>query len=154
MIPETLEVHQRTSLVAYVGSLYNTCVRRFRTAALLVGADLRQWPAIDRYMSTTVSLAPFSPFWGRVCERYNREIFDPQWDLWPPATIEEAFSQFVYWRLWPLIASENECVRNVLRVAESLPSKSKTQAAHALVVYIDDLTLDVDIEPRDPGYFE
>jgi hypothetical protein len=154
MIPEALEVHQRTSLVAYVGSLYETCVRRFRTAALLVGADLRQWPAIDRHMSTTVNLAPFTFFWGRVCERYNREIFDPQCDLWPPASTEEAFSQFVYWRLWPLMASENECVRNVLRVAGSLPSRSTSQAAQALSVYIDELTFHVDMQPRDPGYFE
>jgi hypothetical protein len=105
-------------------------------------------------MSTAVHLAAFSPFWGRVCERYNREIFDPQCDLWPPLAMEEAFSQFVYWRLWPLMASENECVRNILRVAGSLPSRSSTQAAQALVMYMDELTFNVDMQPRNPGYFE
>jgi hypothetical protein len=155
MIPDALETHQRTSLVPYISSLFTRCVARFRSAALLVGADMRQWPAIDRYMSTSVDLAPFADFWARVCNRYNRDVFGSQSDLWQKsADLETEFSQFIHWRLWPLVASENECARNVLRIAGSLPSKSQEQAARALVVYIDDLTFDVDMKPLDPGYFE
>jgi hypothetical protein len=155
MIPEALEIHERSSLVPYMSSLYDRCVSRFRNAALLVGADLRQWPAMDRYTSSSVDLAPFAVFWERVCKRYNCDVFDSQHDLLrKSADLQTAFSQFIHWRLWPLVASENECARNVLRVAESLPSKSKAQAARALVVYIDDLSFDVDMKPLDQGYFE
>jgi hypothetical protein len=153
MIPEAPKAHQATSMVAYVGSLYRTCLHRFRDAALLVGADLRQWPAIDAFMSTEVDLAPFSPFWGRVCDRYNCDICDPQRDLLRrSAPVEESFSQFIHWRLWRMLASENECVRNVLRGAGVLPCNHEFDAVRALIVYIDGLTFTVDMRPLDPGY--
>ena len=155
MIPEALEAHQATAMVAYVGALFQTCLRRFRDAALLVGADLRQWPAIERFMSTEVDLAPFSPLWERVCNRYNLDIYDPQCDLLlRSAPVEESFSRFIHWRLWPMVASENECVRNVLRAAGALPCKRDFDAVRALIVHIEGLTFKVEMKPLDPGYFE
>jgi len=155
MIPEGLEAHQATSMVAYVWALHQTCMRRFRGAAILVGADLRQWPAIENFMSTEVDLAPFSLFWGRVCEKYNHDVYDRQCDLLRrTAPAEESFSRFIHWRLWPMLASENECVRNMLRAAKALPCGREFDAVRALIVFIDGLTFEVDMKPPDPGYFE
>ena len=70
--------HQTASMATYVGSLSETCVRRFRESALLVGADLNQWSAIKNFFMERIYPKRLTPFWRQVCLRYNREIYNPQ----------------------------------------------------------------------------
>lgn len=165
MISLDLNAHQTASMVAYVGALAKTCVVRFRDSALLVGADLNQWPPINEFFTRRINLGRLVPFWTQVCFRYNRDVYDPQLAISFAANdimndgsegIREdvIFTRFIYWRLWPIIASENECVRNVLRSVDFLPSQNPQRAVEALVLYIDEMAFSADIYRPDPGYFE
>lgn len=165
MIPLDLNTHQTASMVAYVGALAKTCVVRFRDSALLVGADLNQWPPIKEFFTRRIDLWRLVPFWTQVCFRYNRDVYDPQAAVSFAANDiknvgrevtreDEAFSRFIHWQLWPIIASENECVRNVLRSVDFLPSKNPQRAVEALVLYIDEMAFSAEIYRPDPGYFE
>jgi len=148
-----LREHQRSSAASYLFALHECCRRRFRNAALLVGADTARWPGLDGLeKNPSYDLRPLLSFWTEVVERYNAELFDPQIDLFrgPEAQLDR-FSQFIHWRLWPVLAKENEVVRNVLRAAGSLPSKNRSRATSALVACITDLPFDLNcrIDPED-----
>lgn len=166
MISIELQNDQSRGLVPYVGALAQTCIRRFRDSALLVGANLEQWPAIKESFSRRIDLTRLAPFWSHVCLRYNRDVYDPQQAISfvteddPIKFARESmredmiFSRFIYWRLWPIIASENECVRNILRSVDFLPSQDPRRAVEALTFYIDEMAFSADIYRPDPGYFE
>ena len=165
MTSDAFRVHQRTGLVSYVGALAQTCIRRFRDSALLVGADLEQWPMMKNAYSERIDLVRLAPFWTKVCDRYNREIYEPQLSLSLPSKEllrlkeekvreEDVFSRFIHWRLWPIIASENECVRNVLRAVGFLPSQSPLCAADALAYFVEEMSFHASMYRPDPGYFE
>jgi len=132
MISDVLIYHQRVARLSYVNSLHELCARRFRDAAMLVGADLEQWPALRRWTEHRADLTHFDAAWKQVCDRYNAELYDPQLDLFLKEPPDEVFSRFVHWRLWPVLASDNECARNVLRVAGTLPCHNPADAGAAL----------------------
>lgn len=153
MIPPAFLEHQRAARVAYLGSLHERCVRRFRDAALLVGAELAQWPAVQNWPEHRAELGALGPFWTRVCERYNAGVYDPRPDLLRPDDApDDLFSRFVHWRLWPLLVSDNECTRNVLRATGSLPCRAPAAAGRALAAAMDAWLLHVEMRRPDPGY--
>jgi hypothetical protein len=165
MIPERLIQHQHFSFESYVGSLARTCIRRFRDAARLVEANLDHWPKLEKANSGRIYVYNLITFWERVCERYNRDVYDPQLILSLPGrelyhmaiehvTEEAIFSQFVHWRLWPIIASENNCCRDVLRAIEALPTKDMKRTVSHLTDYVEDMEFSADICRPEPGYFE
>lgn len=130
------------------------CLRRFTDAARLVGADLAQWPSLPSpWSDVRIDLAPLLPFWRSVCERYNRDIHDGQLDLLRDSNAPDViFSEFIHWRLWPVVVSEHECVRNVLRAVGSLPSRDRLAASNALVAFIADLEFHAAMRPSEPSY--
>ncbi len=147
-----LRAHQQAAAIAYLTALHDRCRRRFLQAAWLVGADPAQWPHLaDAGVTTSVELGALLPFWSVLCDRYRAKLFTPQSELFGPREPQiERFSQFVHWRLWPLLASENECVRNVLRATGTLPARDRTGPAGALVIYMRELRLAADIRPPEP----
>ncbi len=64
------------------------------------------------------------------------------------------FNRFIYWRLWPIIASEKECVRNILRAIDFLPNSNQQRAADALVLYVEEMKFNIDMYNPSPGYFD
>lgn len=165
MIPERLVHHQQHSFESYMAALVRTCIRRFRDAAYLVEANLDQWPKLEAANSGGIYVYYLIPFWERVCERYNRDVYDPQLKLSLPGreiyhfavehvTEEAIFSQFVHWRLWPIIASENSLCRDVLRAVEALPTKNIQRAVSHLTDYVDDMAFTSEIYRPEQGYVE
>lgn len=145
MSAATLRAHQQAAAIPYLTALHDRCRRRFLQAARLVGADPAQWPHLaGAGVTTSIEMGPLLPFWSVLCDRYRAELFTPQSELFGPREPHERFSQFVHWRLWPLLASENECVRNVLRATGTIPARDRTGPAGALVLYMRELTLAAD----------
>jgi hypothetical protein len=140
-----LQEHQFVHRLNYLHYLHDDCLQKFRSAALLVGADLRQWPHIDRFYDRTVNLSPLTGFWDIVCERYNREIFDSQRDFFVDDEPIILFSEFIYHRLWRVLVSnsESEMTRNILRAVMTIPSNDHKFAASALVHHIREMRFNV-----------
>ena len=138
---EQLQEHQFASRLNYLHSLHDDCLHKFRSAAMLVGADLKQWPNIDRFYDRTVNLSPLTGFWDVVCDRYNREIFNGQRDLFVEDDPTILFSNFIYYRLWKALVSnrESEVTRNILRAVKTLPSHDHKLAATALTHHIREM---------------
>jgi hypothetical protein len=147
-----LRAHQQAAAIAYLTALHDLCRRRFLQAARLVGADPAQWPHLaEAGVTTSVELGPLLPFWSVLSDRCRAELFTPQIELFGPREPQiERFSQFVHRCLWPLLASENECVRNVLRATGTLPARDRSGPAGALVIYMRELKLAADIRPPEP----
>ena len=145
MTLERLQEHQFASRLNYLHSLHDDCLQKFRSAALLVGADLTQWPHIDKFYDRTVNLSPLTRFWDTVCERYNREIFDSQRDLFVEDEPTILFSKFIYHRLWRALVSnrESEVTRNILRAVMTIPSNDHKLAASALVHHIREMQFNI-----------
>jgi hypothetical protein len=142
---------QQDAAATFLFSLHERCRRRFTNAARLVGADLAQWPSLTVIGAREpVDLSPLLPFWDTVRDRYMSEMFDSQMQLFGRAEPQcDQFSQFIHWRLWPRMASEDECVRNVLRVTGSLPSRDPQGASYALITYIAELPFHLTMQPLD-----
>lgn len=120
----------------------------------LIGADPAQWPRLTQPADAKVDLAPLWPFWLAMIDRYNREVFDPQTELFgEPEPQVTKFSQFVHWRVWSALAEDNECVRNVLRALRVLPSHDSQRAVNALVCFIRDVPIGTRMA-ADPGHEE
>lgn len=165
MVPNKLIEYQYFSFTSHVGALAQRCIRRFRDAAVLVGVDLSQWPMIENWASHRITFYDMRSFWDVICEKYNKEIYDPQLILsFPTSEIaifpyervgeEDLFSQFVYWKLWPIIVSDNDCVRNLIRVIEYIPSKNPARAAECLVNYVEEMNFCIKMKPDTHDYFE
>jgi hypothetical protein len=151
---QELRRHQVDSAAAYLFPLFDRCRLHFLNAVNLIGADPAQWPGLRQPADAKVDLGPLWPFWLAVIDRYNREVFDPQTELFgerePQVT---RFSQFVHWRVWPAVTGDNECVRNVLRALRVLPSHDSQRAVDALVCFIRELPIGMRLA-ADPGHEE
>ena len=137
-----------------LSSLFSMCRSRFLKSAELVGlesdaiAKLREMGYTER-----VILTPLCDAWEVLCGRYVKECYDPQSSLFvhPPLTelaqlcsVDEqadAWCSFVYHRLSGHLICDNEFVRNVLRAVNALPCKSSRDAATALRIYFNEMTL-------------
>jgi hypothetical protein len=151
---QELRRHQVDSAAAYLFPLIDRCRLRVLNAVHLIGADPAQWPGLTRAADASVDFGPLWPFWLAVIDRYNREVFDPQTELFgEPEPQLTRFSQFVHWRVWPALAKDNECVRNVLRALRLLPSHDSQRAMDALVYFIGELPIGMRLA-ADPGQEE
>ena len=147
-----LQRHQRESWIAYFGSLVDRCARRYRSAAALVSLDLSLYPKLHDYTAHRIDLYPLYDMWPLICSKYNRNVYDPQRELFigNPAP-ENLFANYIHWRLWPALTEENEFVRNTLRVVELLPFSDKKASLQALIITITDHPMDSELTIINPG---
>ena len=135
--------------VPNLGSLFDRCRRKFVDAARLVGADLSQWPnlmVVGR--ETPVDLTELVPVWSELCHRYIAEKSTNQFNLFSETmSARDAFSQHIYWNLWPTLEKEAGVVRSVLRATGALPTKNKAEAGNFLVQYMRDMDMTARMQP-------
>ena len=153
MTREKLRQHQWDAKLLYLDALAQRCRRRFMEAAVLVGADVAQWPDLRRIGGPRVNcdVGHLIPFWDELCALYMAKFADLQLSMHElmennsvtkPDT-EAVFSQWIYWQMWPRMTEDDGLVRAVLRAVRCLPSENPERAANYLSIYLENLDLDV-----------
>lgn len=78
-----------------------------------------------------------------IIQRYINEIYSPQLDLIDAAESEGNWKwhKFFYYQFIPLVLSDNEALKNILRAAKAIPSSDFSQNIDSLCQIYSDLTL-------------
>lgn len=149
---DDLARHMWEARVAYLSALFDRCRRRFVEAARLVGVELAQWPNLTVVgVRTGVDVFDLLPFWDELCRRYRAERAEAQNALFennPSAA--EAFSRWVYWEVWPLIAMDGGVVCAVLRATGALPADDRATAGYYLVGHVRGMSIAPKFVALDP----
>jgi len=133
-----LEIHQKESWAAYLGTLVDICARKYLAAADLVNLDLFDHPKLYDYKNQRINLFPIQNIWEPVCIKYNRYHSGEQGDIFIGMDAPEIlFSNYIHWKLWPALTEDNEFVRNILRAVDILISTDPSGAAEALKIMIE-----------------
>jgi len=145
--------HQRDMFRYAVSSLLRDCVQRFLSAAYLLEVSGEVTDGIEKSRKGgTTNLTPLRPVWQMVCIRYREEQFSPQtdWLVGDEEQFVKPWSDFIYWRLFPVLLRSDRFVRNLLRAVGQLPCASVADAVAALMIEVTEMTL----PNQRPPYFE
>lgn len=144
--------HMEEARVAYLSALFDRCRRRFVEAARLVGAEVAQWPNLTVVgVRAGVDVFDLLPFWDELCRRYRQERAEAQIELFSDnPSAAEAFSRWVYWELWPLLAMDGGVVRAVLRACGALPADDRATAGYYLVAHVRGMSIAPKMVALDP----
>ena len=153
MSREKLRKHQWDAKLFYLDALARRCRRRFIEAAVLIGADLEQWPDLGRIGGPRVNcdVGHLIPFWDELCAHYVTKFEQMQTSMLNimednaagVLTPEAIFSQWIHWQMWPRMTEDDGVVRAVLRAVRCLPSRNPERAAEYLSIYLEHLELNV-----------
>ena len=149
---DELTRHMHEARVAYLSALYDRCRRRFVEAARLVGAEVAQWPNLRIIgVKTGVDVFDLLPFWDELCRCYRLERAEEQLTLFDDnPSAAEAFSRWVCWELWPLLAMDGGVVRAVLRACGALPTNDRATAGYFLVAHVRGMSIAPKMVALDP----
>jgi len=135
---------QQEWAVPALSSLVEKSLRRYLGAARLL--ELRG-ELVEKLQKAAFDggcdLSPLDSLWHTVRDRFGEELYDPQLELYRDhdTVMLEKWGVFLYQKLIPALCRDDECVRNVLRAVELLPSKSRHAAARALVHFVQEMVL-------------
>jgi hypothetical protein len=135
--------HQRETFRYAMSSLLQSCEIRYLDAARLLEVDGVVIDGIGEARARgQTDLSPLIPAWTVICSRYLSEVFSLQVDLFDPE--DEKFirpwSEFLYQRLFPVLVTHDGFVRDLLRVVDLLPCRSKADASASLVTELTEMT--------------
>ncbi len=144
MTPEDFVRAQQEWAVPVLSSLIEKCLRRYLGAARLL--ELRG-DLVEKLQKAAsdggADLSPLNSLWITICDRFGEEIYDPQLELFRDhdTVMLDKWGVFLYQKLIPALCRDDECVRNVLRAVELLPSRSRHGAARALAHFVEEMVL-------------
>ena len=127
-----------------VFALTSACRERFVAAADLVQVGGPTIDALRSYFWEPTGTGLLNEIWFRLCERYMAECHDPQLAFFesdPEHHLQNHWDRYAREELLPALVRDGELVRNVLRVSGGLPCRSREEAADAILVFIDEMTL-------------
>lgn len=144
MTPEEFARAQQEWAMPVLSSLIEKCLRRYLRAANLLQLRDEQFEKLHKaIIDGGWDLSALNSLWQTVCDRFGEEVYDPQLEIFRDhdTAMLEKWGEFLHQRLLPALCREDECVRDVLRAVELLPSKSRHGAARALAHYVEDMIL-------------
>lgn len=144
MTPEEFARAQQEWAVPVLSTLIEKCLRRYLRAAGLLQLRDQQFEKLHKAsIDGGWDLSSLKALWQTACDRFGEEVYDPQLELSRDhdTAMLDKWGEFLYQRLLPALCREDECVRDVLRAVELLPSKSRHGAARALAHFVEEMIL-------------
>lgn len=134
---------QRDLASQALSSLLNASRRKFLNAARLLelrGPVIQQ---VEAHGLESVNLWSLMNMYTVACERYCKEIFSPQIEIFfnPGDAQDVKWSRYFHHILVPNLLQDDVFVRNVLRATMALPSQNARGASEALVQHLMEMTL-------------
>lgn len=138
-----LERDQKAHEGQYMGRLVNDCTHRYLRAAELLQVKSDVLENMRDFVRTQFYISPLSPLYQAICNRYNKEVFNPQTDFWadPEVNMLAGWRRYFFEVIIPEFTGHHESIRNVLSVMDLLPCRSREWALEALLIRVRDLAL-------------
>src|SRR5690554_5481110 len=110
----------------YIGRLVHDSVQRYLRAAALLQIDSEVLDNMRDFVRNEFYISPLRPLYQVICERYNKEVFNPQTDFWvdPEVNMLAGWRRYYLERIVPAFTENHESIRNVLSVMGLLPCRS------------------------------
>lgn len=128
--------------------LLEDCRRRFVRAAQLLEINDSEIRRVQD--ASQVELRPLFEMFLELCDRYAKEVYTPQIDLFKSKDPLQIWRTYYYHTMIPCLVANDDVVRNVLKATEILPSKHVGASMKALVDFAKYFTFEVDGYRPDP----
>jgi hypothetical protein len=140
---DSLEREQKAHEGQYMGRLVHDSIQRYIRAAALLQMDSVVLENMRDFVRNEFYISPLSPLYQVICDRYNKEVFNPQTDFWsdPEVNMLAGWRRYYLKVIVPEFTGHHESIRNVLSVMDLLPCRSKEWALEALLIRVRDLAL-------------
>lgn len=124
-------VYQSASTAGDLAELVLRCSERFYRSAKLIGYRTDEIDILENLsLWKAMEVSALVPPWQALCNRYLREVYSPQMQLWPDMRYEPngLWHVFVHAIFIPTLVKRDEFVRASLCAFGLLPSKARQSA--------------------------
>lgn len=87
-----LRAVQNEKQAYYLGGLIVGCIERYIDAMYVLGFEGKTLSNLKKFIAEPFSVEPMLPVYSAACERFNKEFFPYQVDIWVDPSIEPVLS--------------------------------------------------------------